>query len=169
MNFQSLSRRTVNLIGFFICAALLGFAYYKQFHTGLEPCPLCIFQRIGVIGVGLLFLIAAIHAPERLGARIYGALIALAAMAGGAVSVRHIYLQHLPPDQVPTCGPGLGYMLKMLPLTDAIKMAFTGSGECAVVHWRFLGMSMPEWVLAAFVVLLALALWNNLRTPRQLV
>lgn len=169
MKLQSLSRRTVNFVGFFICVALLSFAYYKQFHTGLEPCPLCIFQRVGVIAVGLFFLVAAVHGPRELGARIYGVLISLAAIAGGAVSVRHIYLQHLPADQIPTCGPGLGYMFKMLPVADAIKMAFTGSGECAVVHWRFLGMSIPEWVLLAFTGLLVMALWNNLRAPRRVV
>lgn len=150
---RNLPKRWLNLGGFAICAALLGFAYYLQFGTGLDPCPLCIFQRVGMITLGTVFLAAAVHNPQRTGQRIYGTLIALAALAGASVSARHVWLQHLPPEKVPACGPDLEYMLEILPLAEVIKRVFTASGECADVVWTFLGLSMPTWVLVWFLAL----------------
>jgi protein dithiol:quinone oxidoreductase len=157
------SRRAVNLIGAAICAALMGYALYVQHVLGLEPCPLCVFQRIGVITLGLVLLIAGVHAPGRIGARIYGALAALCAVAGGSVSARHVWLQHLPPDQVPSCGPGLGYLWDNFPLGNFFKLVLAGSGECAKIDWSFLGQSMPVWVLLAFIGLGSAALLNGWR------
>ena len=147
------SSRLANGIGFLICASLLGYAYYAQFSDNLEPCPLCIFQRIGVIALAVLFVLAALHNPARIGARVYAVLIGLASIGGGAVAARHVYLQHLPPDQVPECGPGLEYMLDVFPLGEALQQVFKGSGECADVSWTFLTLSMPSWVLIWFVAL----------------
>ena len=141
------------------CAALLGYAYYSQFALGYEPCPLCIFQRIGVFLVGVVALVAAIHGRGRIGRRVYGTLAALFAFAGAGVAGRHLWLQNLPEDQVPQCGPGLDYMFEVFPLLDAVKMVFEGSGECAEVDWTLLGLSMPGWVLIAFVGLAVAALW----------
>ena len=121
--------RVVNWLGFGVSAILLGYAYYLQFFEGLEPCPLCIFQRVGMAGVGGFFLLAALHHPARIGARIYALLIACSALAGGIVSARHVWLQHLPPDQVPECGPGLEYMLDVFPLNEALRMVFHGFGR----------------------------------------
>lgn len=146
-------RRWLNLAGFLICALLLSYAYYSQFYDHLEPCPLCIFQRVGVIALGLIFLIAFLHHPGSLGARIYGGLQFLAAVAGGAVSLRHIYVQHLPLDMAPPCGPGLSYLFKVLPFNKFIVKAFTGTADCSIVTWRFLGLTMPEWMLIWFVIL----------------
>ncbi|MDX1442773.1 MAG: disulfide bond formation protein B [Gammaproteobacteria bacterium] len=146
--------RNASLIGFLACVALLAYAYFAQFVLGYEPCPLCIFQRIGVMAVGLVFLVATLHAPNSpAGRRVYGGLAVLAAIGGGSVSTRHIYLQNLPADQVPACGPGLDYMLDVFPLSDALRMVFTGSGECAEVDWTFLGFSMPVWTLVTFITL----------------
>jgi len=158
--------RFMNLAGFLACVALLAYAYYTQFHLGLEPCPLCIFQRLGVMAAGGFFLLAAIHGPGVAGRRIYGVLIALSALAGGAVSAWHVYLQQLPSDQVPACGPGLNYMLDVFSFGETLRMVFTGSGECAVSDWSFLGLSMPAWVLIAFVVLGVFGVWNNWRKPQ---
>jgi disulfide bond formation protein DsbB len=158
---RTFSRRWLNLGGFAICAGLLGFAYYLQFHDGLDPCPLCIFQRVGVILLGLVFLIAGLHHPQQIGARIYAVLIAATALAGAGVASRHVWLQHLPPDQVPACGPDLGYMLQILPIAEVIKRVFTASGECANIVWSFLGLSMPVWVLMWFLLLGALGLIGN--------
>lgn len=140
-------RRIGNAIGFTVCAALIGFAIYAQFDLHLDPCPLCIFQRIGMAALGVMFLVAALHAPRRWGSRVYALLIALAAAATVAVAGRQIYLQHLPPGEVPSCGAPLSVMLKFLPLTTVIRKVLTGSGECGIIHWVFLGLSMPEWVL----------------------
>jgi disulfide bond formation protein DsbB len=164
---RTVSRRWLNLGGFAICAALLGFAYYLQFHGGLDPCPLCIFQRIGVIVLGLVFLVAALHHPQQTGARIYAVVLAAAALAGAGVAARHVWLQHLPPDQVPACAPDLAYMLEILPIAQVIKRVFTGSGECANVVWSFLGLSMPSWVLIWFLALGTFGLLGNwIRRPR---
>jgi len=133
------------------CAFLIASALYFQFAGGLEPCPLCISQRIMVLVVGLVMLAAVLHRPGRLGIRVYAVLGFLAAMAGAAISARHVWLQHLPADQVPSCGPGLEYMFQNFPLSDALKTMFTGTGDCAKVDWTLLGLSMPAWVLICFV------------------
>ena len=151
------SFRAQFLLGFLICVALLGFALYSQYFLGLNPCPLCSFQRGAFILLGLVFLIGALHSPRGKGARgTYGVLTLVAASLGIAVAGRHVWLQHLPADQVPACGPDLSFMMEAFPLSDVLRKVFTGSGECAVVDWTFLGLSMPEWSLIWFV---ALALW----------
>ncbi|HET7842986.1 MAG TPA: disulfide bond formation protein B [Xanthomonadales bacterium] len=151
-----------------VCCGLLAFAYYSQFQMNLEPCPLCIMQRVAFIAFVLVALVAAAHGPKGWGRIVYGLLGLLALTAGAGVAGRHVWLQHLPPDQVPACGPGLGYMLENLALADALKKAFTGSGECAKVDWTFLGLSMPEWTLAWFVGLAIVVLWLTFRRePRK--
>jgi disulfide bond formation protein DsbB len=141
-------RRSLNALGVLICAALLGYAWYAQSVLNLEPCPLCIFQRVGIAAVGVLFLIAAVHNP-RWGAPVYGALIVLAALITIGVAGRHVWIQHQPEGSVAACGATLNYMLDVFPLTDVIRKVLTGSGECAKVTWRFFGLSMPAWVLIA--------------------
>jgi disulfide bond formation protein DsbB len=154
-------RRLWNLAGFGIVVALMAYALYAQHVQGLDACPLCIFQRVGMIALGLVFLLAAIHGAGRLGSRVYLVLGLGAAIGGGAVSARHVYLQSLPADRVPACGPGLDYMLEAFPLLDAVRLVFEGSGECAVVNWSFLGLSMPAWVLLWFGLLAALLTLAN--------
>ena len=161
------TRRFLNTAAFLLCAGLLSFGYYLQFHEGLDPCPLCIFQRIAFMATGLLFLAAAIQAPGRIGSRIYAVLISLAGLTGATISTRHVWLQNLPPGQVPECGPGLDYMLEVFPLADALKMAFTGSGECAEVSWSLFGLSMPAWALLNFLGLVTAGIVLNwLRTDQ---
>ena len=157
------------LLGFLACIGLLAYAVYVQLQDGLEPCPLCIFQRVAFAALGLVFLIGAAHAPVGAGRRVYGVLALLAAGVGIAIAGRHVWLQHLPPDQVPTCGPGLDYMLEAMPLGGVIRKVLTGSGECANVDWTWLGLSMPAWSLASFVVLAAwaaLAAFRISQVPR---
>lgn len=161
------SRRLTNLAGFLACAGLLGYGYVLQFVDGLEPCPLCVFQRVAFIGLGVVFLTAALHAPRVAGARVYAVVIALVAGTGAFIAGRHVWLQSLPPDRVPECGPGLAYMLDTFPLTETIRMAFTASGECAEVSWSFLGLSIPGWALVAFVVLGLGGLARNLLPDRR--
>lgn len=158
-----LDRRSLNLFGFLACGGLLAYALYTQYALGLEPCPLCIFQRVAVAALGLVFLIAALHYPGPAGARVYAALVLLAAGGGAAVAGRHVWLQNLPPDQVPSCGPGLDFMLDSFPLTEVLEMVLTGSGECATVDWSFLGLSMPAWVLIAVSCLGLYGIAANLR------
>ncbi|MEJ2523474.1 MAG: disulfide bond formation protein B, partial [Gammaproteobacteria bacterium] len=138
---------------------MMGFALYAQHGMGLDPCPLCVFQRVAVIGLGLLFLLAFLHGPGPTGARIYGALMLVPALAGMAVAGRQVWLQHLPEEEVPACGPGLDYMLDVFPLHEALAMVFEGSGECAETAWSFLGVSMAGWVFILLAGLLVFALW----------
>lgn len=160
------SFRTQFLLGFAACAGLLAYALYLQFHDGLFPCPLCSFQRGAFVLLGLVFLIGGLHAPKGRGGRgAYGVLAALAAALGVAIAGRHVWLQHLPADKVPACGPDLNFMMQAFPLGDVLRRVFTGSGECAVVDWRFLGLSIAEWSLAWFIGLLLWALYAAFR-PR---
>jgi len=159
------SGRLANFIGFLACAALLGYAYYAQFVLHLDPCPLCIFQRVGVFATGVVFLLAAAQGPKGWGRAVYAALLAIASAATIGVATRQLYIQSLPPDAVPTCGASLHFMLKVLPLKDVLVKVLSGSGECAKIDWRFLGLAMPAWVLIAAVVLGAFGLWANLRRP----
>lgn len=154
--------RLIFLALFALCAALMGFAFFLEHVRGLEPCPLCLFQRLFVIAIGVLALLAAVHGPGRLMRRVYGGLLALLALGGGAVAARHVWLQHLPADLVPECGPGLEYMLDAFPLMEVIEEVLGGSGECAEVSWLFLGFSIPEWTLLFFALLLVLFLWLGL-------
>lgn len=154
-------RRLLNAAGAAAVVGLMAYALYQQHVVGLEPCPLCIFQRVAMIALGVVFAVAALHAPVGRGARVYGALGTVVALAGIGIAGRHVYLQNLPPEAVPACGPGLDYMLEVFPLTETLRMVFTGSGECAEIDWTFIGLSMPAWVLIWFVLLGALAVGAN--------
>jgi disulfide bond formation protein DsbB len=159
----SLTPRIWFFLGFFGCVFLLAMGAYFQFVGGLEPCPLCISQRIGILLTGVVFLIAGLHDPGRAGVKVYAVLGTLAALGGGAVSVRHVWLQHLPPEEVPECGPGLEYVFNNFPLTETLKLMLSGTGDCAKVDWTFWGLSMPAWTLVAFLMLASLSLlqyWN---------
>jgi disulfide bond formation protein DsbB len=158
-----MTARQGNLLGFAACAALLAYAYYAQVVLHLEPCPLCMFQRVGVLALGLLFLAAAAHDPVGWGRRVYAGLLGLAALATIGVALRHLYIQSLPEGSVPSCGASLEFMLKVFSLSEVLVKVLTGSGECAKVTWTFLGLAMPGWVLLAALALGAYGLWINLR------
>ncbi len=143
-------RRLLNILCFLICVSGLGVAYYAQFYLGLEPCPLCIFQRLALVAVGVVLLLAALHNPRRWGAKVYSVLIGLTASIGAGIAARQFWLQHLPPEEAPRCGPGLDYLLQTFPLTEAIREVLTGSGECAKVD-LLLGFSVPVWTLLLFI------------------
>lgn len=156
-------RRQLNFAGFFACAGLMAYALYAEHVLLLMPCPLCVFQRMAVIALGVVFLVAALHHPRGGGRRVYAILVLLAAGAGVGVAGRHVWLQNLPPDQVPSCGPGFDYIIDSFPLSEALRLIFTGSGECADVDWSFLGLSMPAWVVISVAMIGAAGIWNNLR------
>lgn len=158
-----MTARQANLLGFAACAGLLAYAYYAQYVMHLEPCPLCIFQRIGVFSIAVVFLVAAAHDPVSWGRRVYAALLALAAAATIGVALRHLYIQSLPPGTVAACGASLDFMLKVFSPGEVLVKVLSGSGECAKIGWRFLGLAMPAWVLIAAAVLGAYGLWVNLR------
>jgi disulfide bond formation protein DsbB len=139
------------IVIFTICIGLLIFGLYLEHVHGLEACPLCIFQRIAYTVIIFIALIGAIHNPRNLLQNIYKLLMVISSITGAAIAGRQIWLQHLPPELVPECGPGLDYMFNVFPFGEALKMIFTGSGECAEVKWRFIGLSIAEWSLIMFM------------------
>ncbi len=141
----------------------MAYALYAEHALMLMPCPLCVFQRMAVIALGIAFALAALHNPRGGGRHVYTGLIAVTAGAGIGVAGRHVWLQNLPPDRVPSCGPGFDYIIESFPLSEALQLIFTGSGECASIDWQFLGLSMPAWVVISVLVIGGVGLWNNLR------
>lgn len=154
---DGISRRWLYLLGAVTVAAMFGAALYLQYVLREEPCPLCMIQRVIFIVIGVLFFVAALHNARQVGAKAYSVLIALTALAGVAVASRHIWLQHLPKDQVPACGPGLDYMLQHFPMAEVWQELMHGSGECAAKGWTFLTLGIPEWSLLGYVLLGAFA------------
>ncbi|MDG2047182.1 MAG: disulfide bond formation protein B [Halioglobus sp.] len=152
-------------IGLMLLAAvsMLFARVYLQAFLNLEACPLCMTQRVFVLAWGFIALIAAVHNPLGWGSRVYAALCGLAACAGAAVAARHVWLQHLPEDQVPACGPSLDYMLENLPFEDTLSIVFAGDGNCANVSWSLLGFSIPEQTLAVFCVAILICMWQTVR------
>ena len=157
---MSISPRVVYAFIFIACAALLADAvFYMQEQLGLDPCPMCILQRYNFIAIGTIALVGAIHDPaSRKGRWIYSAGILLFALIGGGVAIRHSWLQHFPPA-TETCGTDLEFLLDTFPLTQALPKIFAGSGSCSAIHWKLLGLTIPEWALVWFVIMGALAAW----------
>lgn len=147
----ALSRRTPFFLMAAVCAGLLGFGFYLQFQSGLEPCPLCIFQRFCFMLIAVLALTAGAHGARHRGAAVYCALIFLVAAIGAGIAGRQVWLQHLPEDQIPECGPGLDFLMEMYPLAETIRTVLRGSGDCAKVDWTWLGLSIAEWSLLWFI------------------
>ncbi len=147
------------------CLCMMIAALIMQYFLDMEPCPLCITQRVFVIFAGLVGLIAGIHNTPNLGHKCYSALGILVSLIGGGVSARHVWIQNLPEDQVPTCGPGIGYMFDALPFTEALSLLFAGDGNCAEESWRFIGLTIPAWTLLCFLALAGVFGWQLLRKP----
>lgn len=151
--------RARNLAGLLACVALISYALYVQFHLHIEPCPLCILQRIAFMAMGVVFLVGALHGPRKRGRWIYAGLTVAAALLGVIVAARQLWLQMQPPNPFASCGAPLNYMVQNLPLAEVIRKMFIGSGDCALVTWRFLGMPMPFWTILCYVALGTWALW----------
>ena len=157
------STRNLNWIIGFGCMFLIGVALYMEHMMHLEPCPLCIFQRVAVITAGLIAIVAALHNPQRVGIKVYSLMVVMASTVGGALAIRQLHLQSLPEDQVPSCGPGLDYLLDVFPMQDVIQMVLVGDGSCAEVAWSLLGISIPGWALVGFIGLVTLGLFQAFR------
>lgn len=157
------SIRLVYFLLFAACTGMMVVALIMQYVFSMDPCPLCITQRIFVVAAGLVALAAALHNPATTGKNIYAGLGALASLVGGGVSTRHVWLQNLPEDQVPACGPGLSYMFEALPFQEALSLLFAGDGNCAEAGWTFLGLTIPAWTLISFIGLTGVFVWQGLR------
>ena len=163
---STLSARWLYLAGALVIGALLGGALYLEYYQHQEPCPLCMVQRLAFICMLVFFVLGALHNPGRLGTRIYSGFIIFFALFGIAVAGRHIWIQHLPADEIPSCGPGLDYMLAHFPMSHVLQDLLHGSGECAVKGWSFIGLNLPEWSLVFYILLGGLAVYTFLRVRR---
>tara|TARA_B100001964_G_C14241778_1_gene605397 strand:+ start:2550 stop:3050 length:501 start_codon:yes stop_codon:yes gene_type:complete len=161
------SSRFIFGLVFFGCIFLMTVALFIEHTMFLEPCSLCILQRIMVITTGIIALIAAIHHPRELGIRIYGGLVIASAATGGGISARQLWLQSLPADEVPACGASLDYLLDVFPLDEVLSIVLTGDGSCAEVLWTFLGVSVPGWVLIGFIGLITIGIFQIIRPLRH--
>ena len=145
------------------CAALIGTALFMQHVMGLEPCYLCIVQRGFVIGTGVTAALAFFHNPGVTGRRVYAVLTAVCAFTGAGFSIRQLWLQSLPEEQVPACGPPADYLFDSFSMSEWLPILLKGDGNCAEVQWTFLGLSIPGWMLVCFVVLGLFALYQAFR------
>lgn len=154
-----LNYRVLALLGAAGCGiGLLTALLYFQKHLGLEPCPMCIFQRVAMLATGGVLLVAALHGPKASGRWVYAGLATLASAIGAFIAARHVWLQGLPEDQRPACGPTLDFLMDMMPLQDVITTILKGDGNCAVIDWTLFGQSIPFWTMIAFVGFIAWAL-----------
>ena len=160
---QSVSNRWLYLCGALFAGSLMGFGLFLQYVKHQDPCPLCMVQRVIFIAILIVFVLAVLHGPKRIGERVYAALIALLSLSGAGVAARHIWIQNLPKDQIPACGPGLDYMLETMPMADVLKELMHGSGECAAKGWSLLSLGIPEWSLLCYLVLGAWAMLIAIR------
>lgn len=151
-------RRLAYLLGFLVCAGLMAWALWLQYGLDLDPCPLCVFQRIAVIATGAVFLLAAIHNPGRTGAAVYAGLTVMVSGIGAGLAAWHVWIQAQPKGAVAACGMGLNYMLETLPLTEVIGRVLKGSGECAEQGWLFMGLAIPSWTFVFFIAMIAAAI-----------
>lgn len=160
--------RTFYLALFLVCLSLLGFGLYLEHYQGIEPCPLCAFQRMCYIAITVIALVGAIHNTGSGMRFIYSGLTLIASLIGVGIAGRQVWLQHLPADQVPACGPGLEYMMEVFPFMEAMKMIISGSGECAEVHWTFLTLSIAEWSLICFsLIVISTILFTFVFKPKS--
>jgi len=163
------SVRKTNFLIFITCTLMIFAALYMEHVMKMNPCPLCITQRIFVILTGLIALVAALHNPALTGRRIYAVLGIISPILGACFAGRQLWLQSLPADQVPACGDmGLSYMLEVFPLIEALKLLLQGDGSCAHVD-KILGLSLALWTFIAFIGLAGVNLYQLLRKRDKLV
>ena len=158
--------RKLALAGFLVCTGLIGFALYLQYFKGLEPCPLCMIQRVFFIALGFVFLIAAIAGPSGFFVKVYGVIATLLAITGAGFATRHVWLQWYPPE-MESCTADLFTQLQRLPFGSVIERALYATGDCARIDWMLLGLSIAQWSLLWFVALAILSVVYLTRKPRN--
>lgn len=165
MNPLNWSYRTLYFLGAMACFGAIGYALYVQYHMLMQPCPLCILQRVAFAGAGAFFLTGALHNPKSPAwRRFHAILVSLSALGGLLIAGRHVAIQLAPSDPSAFCGGmDIAYILDAMPWREALATVFKGSGECAKIDWTFLGFSMPMWTLVLYVGVLALAIYPALR------
>jgi len=133
--------------------ALLGYGYYLEYVEYLIPCNLCKLQRVAFMAVAAFGLIGLLHNSRGAASRAYHVLASLAATVGAVIAWRQVWLQGLPPEEVPECSPGLEFMLETTPWLQVFQEVLIGSGSCAEIDWTFAGLSIAGWALVWFAAL----------------
>ncbi len=166
LNPLSWTNRSAFFAVFLICMGLMGYAFYSQYILKFEPCMLCMVQRVFVVMVGVFALMASAHNPKTsLGWKAWGTLVMLASLLGAYIAGRHVYLQHLPPEQLEGCAPSFKYALENYEALKFLQTIFIRDQDCGKIDWVFLGLSMPNWVLIFFVVFAISAVYFGFRKP----
>lgn len=165
--FTFLTARRFHGLVAFAAFALLVVAFYMEYQMGLEPCPLCMLQRIVFFCVGVVSLVSALTANEK-ARKIFSWLVVVLSFAGAALAIRHLYLQSLPMDELPACLPGLSYMFEVFPWQEIMQAMVMGTGECGDVVWTFLGISIPGWTLVAFIGMAIINIVIALRANKKI-
>lgn len=160
---STLTRRNTYLLITLGCCGLMAIGLHMQYNMDLIPCALCVTQRIFIILVGIIALIGFTIPASGISNRIVASLGVLSALIGGGFSSRQLWLQSLPPEEAPACGPSLGYLMENFPFQEAFSLLLRGDGNCSEVVWTFLGVSIPGWTLVAFLGLALLNLWQLVR------
>ncbi len=154
-----LKGKTGYLLGFVACFGLVALALVIQTQYELEPCPLCITQRMVFMGMGVVFFISAFIPPASLLKKLFTGLKVLIALGGAGVAIRHWYLQANKESMIADCGVGFDYMFENFPLEKAFKLLFRGTGDCAAIDWTFLGLTLPQLALISFAAFAAYAIY----------
>jgi disulfide bond formation protein DsbB len=147
------SGRTGYFLGFIVSFGLVGLALFIQQKYNLEPCPLCISQRIAFMALGVVFLLAALHHPKNIGRKFYGLLQFVAAITGAGIASRHIWIQANPDKVMAECGAGFDYIFENFPMKRALDLVFKGTGECTTIDWTLFGLTIPQLSLICFLSL----------------
>lgn len=152
-----ITKKNIRLAEIIGCFGLIVFALFLQHSEGLSPCPMCILQRYAFILVGVIALISLPFFKTRFLSQIFSWLIILFSGLGAGVAMRHVWLEYNPPE-IFDCGADLGFVVDTFPLAQALPMIFKGTGDCSIVLWRFAGLSIAEWALACFIIILSVEL-----------
>ena len=164
---QITSQRTIFLGLTMISILAISFALYLEKEMGLLPCPLCMTQRGLLIIVGFISFVASLHNPKGWVMKSYWTVCAIFSLLGASVASRHIWLQNLPEDLVPACGPSLEYMLENLPFSETLQLILMGDGNCAEIVWTFAGFTIPEQTLGLFLSLGLICIWQLFRKTKS--
>ena len=161
-----LSGRLGYILGFLASFGLVALALHIQVRDNLEPCPLCISQRIAFMVLGVTFLAAALHSPAGIWRKIHGGLQFVVAAAGAGIAMRHIWVQNHADEVMAECGAGFDYIFERFPFRKAVELVFKGTGECSAIEWTFLGFTIPQLSLAAFTGLAMYAVFLAFVKPK---
>ncbi|HZP11392.1 MAG TPA: disulfide bond formation protein B [Nevskiaceae bacterium] len=154
----SLSYRQLCSLGLLACVFAMAFALYLQHYRHLEPCNMCIFQRVAMMGAGVFFAGGAIFGPRGGMRWFWSGFATVAALIGVGLAARHVQIQHLPPDQVPACGGSLDYLFDVLPWKEVVENVLRGDTDCAKINAAWLGLSLPAWTMITFIGLALFAI-----------